>query len=116
MKRKFSMFLNIAMLCLSVCAIAFGVYSAQQARLNISGNLGFTAHNAFVSVTGAVKNIAQIENDNVVSKTDMQIDKIVKAADSANPVNITMPLGDMYFYSNNNNVSAEDIVFELTDE
>lgn len=114
MKRKFSMFLNIAMLCLCVCGIAFGVYSAQQARLNISGNLGFTAHNAFVSVTGAVKNIAQIENDNVVSKTDMQIDKIVKAADSANPVNITMPLGDMYFYSNNNNVSAEDIVFELT--
>ena len=113
MKRKLSIILNIAMLCLCVCAIAFGVYSAQQARLNISGNLGFTAHNAFVSVTGFVRNVAQIENDNVVGKTDMQIDKIVKGADTADPVNITIPLGDMYFYSNNN-VSAEDIVFELT--
>ena len=113
MKRKFSMFLNIAMLCLCVCGIAFGVYSAQKAQLNITGNLGFTAHNAFVSVTGFVRNVAQIENDNVVGKTDMQIDKIVKSADTTDPVNITMPLGDMYFYSNNN-VSAEDIVFELT--
>ena len=114
MKRKFSLFLNIAMLCLSVCAIAFGVYSAQQARLNISGNLGFTAHNAFVSVTGTIKNVAKIENDNVVSKTDIPIDKIVKSADTVDPIDISMPLGDMYFYSSNNNVSAEDMVFELT--
>ena len=102
----------LMVLCIS--SIAFGVYSAQKAQLNITGNLGFTAHNAFVSVTGFVKNVAQIENDNVVGKTDIAIDKIVKGADTTDPVNITMPLGDMYFYSNDNNVSAEDIVFELT--
>lgn len=114
MKRKFSLFLNVMLMVLCISSIAFGVYSAQKAQLNITGNLGFTAHNAFVSVTGFVKNVAQIENDNVVGKTDIAIDKIVKGADTTDPVNITMPLGDMYFYSNDNNVSAEDIVFELT--
>lgn len=114
MKRKFSLFLNVMLMVLCISSIAFGVYSAQKVQLNITGNFGFTAHNAFVSVTGFVKNVAQIENDNVVGKTDIAIDKIVKGADTADPVNITMPLGDMYFYSNNNNVSAEDIVFELT--
>ena len=116
MKRKFSLFLNVMLMVLCISSIAFGVYSAQKAQLNITSNFGFTAHNAFVSVTGFVKNVAQIENDNVVGKTDIAIDKIVKGADTTDPVNITMPLGDMYFYSNNNNVSAEDIVFELTDE
>ena len=114
MKRKFGIFINVMLMVLCISSIAFGVYSAQKAQLNITGNFGFTAHNAFVSVTGFVKNVAQIENDNVVGKTDIAIDKIVKGADTTDPVNITMPLGDMYFYSNNNNVSAEDIVFELT--
>lgn len=54
MKNKFRLLLNIATICLCVCAIAIGVYSAQTASLNISGSVGFTAHNCDVYVYGTV--------------------------------------------------------------
>ncbi len=44
-KKKFNLLLNIATLCLCVAAIAFGVYSAKNASLNVSGTVGFNAHN-----------------------------------------------------------------------
>ncbi len=49
-KRKFNLLLNIATLCLCVCAIAIGVYSAKQASLNVSGTIGFTAHNVKANI------------------------------------------------------------------
>ena len=49
-KRKFSMLLNIAVLCLCVAAIAIGVYSAKNASLNVTGTIGFTAHDCKVDV------------------------------------------------------------------
>ena len=50
-KRKFNLLLEIATICLCVAAIAFGVYSAKSASLNVSGTLGFTAHNCNVIIT-----------------------------------------------------------------
>ena len=44
-KKKFNLLLNIATICLCVAAIAFGVYSAKNASLNVSGTVGFNAHN-----------------------------------------------------------------------
>lgn len=44
-EKKFNLLLNIATLCLCVAAIAFGVYSAKNASLNVSGTVGFNAHN-----------------------------------------------------------------------
>ena len=53
-KRKFNLLLEIATLCLCVAAIAFGVYSAKNASLNVSGTVGFTAHNCDVYVAGKI--------------------------------------------------------------
>ena len=53
-KRKFNLLLEIATLCLCVAAIAFGVYSAKNASLNVTGTVGFTAHNCDVYVAGKI--------------------------------------------------------------
>ncbi|MBE7082899.1 MAG: hypothetical protein E7378_04450 [Clostridiales bacterium] len=56
MKKKFSLLLNIATICLCVCAIAIGVWSAKRAELAVSGNIGFTANNCDVVVTTHLEN------------------------------------------------------------
>ena len=53
-KKKFNLLLNIATLCLCVAAIAFGVYSAKNASLNVTGTIGFTAHNCDVDISGYI--------------------------------------------------------------
>ena len=70
MKRKFSLFLNIAMLCLSVCAIAFGVYSAKTASLNVGGSVGFVAHNCEIELNGT---IVACENSNATATKEVTI-------------------------------------------
>ena len=52
MKRKFSIFLNIVLFVVCVGSLAYGVFSAQRATLSVTGNLGFTAHNCLVTVSG----------------------------------------------------------------
>ena len=49
-KRKFSLILNISVLCMCVVAIAIGVYSAKNASLDVSGTIGFNAHNCDVDI------------------------------------------------------------------
>ncbi|MBE7082123.1 MAG: leucine-rich repeat domain-containing protein [Clostridiales bacterium] len=56
MKKKFSLLLNIATICLCVCAIAIGVWSAKSAQMAVSGNIGFTAHNCDVVATTYIQN------------------------------------------------------------
>ena len=61
-KRKFNILLNIAVLCMCVCAIAIGVYSAKTASLNVSGTIGFTAHNCKVRVLGKITGAVNEKN------------------------------------------------------
>lgn len=57
-KQKIGFILNIATICLALVAIVVGVYSLNQAKLNINGSLGFVAHNVkaniVTSITGSV--------------------------------------------------------------
>ncbi|MDY2696062.1 MAG: hypothetical protein SOV27_02750 [Eubacteriales bacterium] len=62
-KRKFNLLLEIATLCLCVAAIAIGVYSAKTASLNVSGTIGFEAHNVKATIS------AQIMGDGVTGST-----------------------------------------------
>ena len=62
-KRKFSILLNVAVLCLCVAAIAFGVYSAKNASLNVTGTIGFQAHNCQVKVEGYITYAMRSVND-----------------------------------------------------
>lgn len=60
MKGKRKLFINISLIVLSLCVMVYGVYSAKQASLTVSGTIGFQAHNAVlqysnVSVANARK-------------------------------------------------------------
>lgn len=46
-----------------VCAIAIGVYSAKIASLNISGTIGFTAHNCKVRVLDKITGVVNTTSD-----------------------------------------------------
>ena len=68
-KRKFNILLNIAVLCMCVCAIAIGVYSAKTASLNVSGTIGFTAHNINIGLSGSVVACVNSEATERTTKT-----------------------------------------------
>ena len=70
MKRKFSLLINIATLALCVCAIAFGVYSAKTASLNVGGSVGFVAHNCEIELNGT---IVACENSNATATKEVTI-------------------------------------------
>ena len=50
-KKKSGFILSIVSICLSIFAIAFGVYSLTTAKLNISGSIGFTVHDCKLSIS-----------------------------------------------------------------
>lgn len=62
-KKKFNLLLEITTLCLCIAAIAIGVYSAKNASLNVSGTIGFEAHNVKATIS------AQIKGDGVTGIT-----------------------------------------------
>ena len=68
-KRKFSMLLNIAVLCLCVAAIAIGVYSAKNASLNVTGTIGFVAHDCKVEVYGKITGAVDSSNNTITANT-----------------------------------------------
>ncbi len=51
MKKRFSILLNIISVVMCICAFVIGVYAIRQAKLNVTGNIGFKAHNCNVVVT-----------------------------------------------------------------
>ena len=70
-KRKFALFLNIASICLAICAIAIGVYSIKTASLKVGGSLGFVAHNAKVNIKAYMYGFSTAESgENPVTETN----------------------------------------------
>ena len=54
MKRKLRIFSNIAIICLSVCMFAFGVYAASTVSVTTSGTVTFEATGVFAEVTRTI--------------------------------------------------------------
>ena len=99
MKRKFSLLINIATLILCVCAIAFGVYSAKTASLNVGGSVGFTAHNCKASVSAKVKNDAvkvdgTPDAEGTLNATPRSLGSV--SVDEATATG-SLPLGNIFF-------------------
>ena len=91
--RKFNLLIQIAILCLCVTAIAIGVYSAKTASLNVSGTIGFSAHDCEVYVLARVSGGV---NENMESVTPMYCEgegDFKKIKDENNVFN----LGSLYF-------------------
>lgn len=100
-KRKFNLLLEIATLCLCVAAIAIGVYSAKNASLNVSGTIGFEAHNCKVDVS------VKLSGDGVVTNSDNEVvssangyvrrTALVKQAEFATDASGVVDFGDLFF-------------------
>lgn len=99
-KRKFNLLLNIATLCLCITAIAFGVYSAKTASLNVTGTIGFTAHNCKVGVVAHLTGDGVINTaGNMVASPDGNVrrDALNVTANFATADKGTITFGDLYF-------------------
>ncbi len=123
-KRKFNLILNVAIMCLCVCAIAIGVYSAKNATLNVSGSVGFNAHNCDVDVMAYIygdsadANTAEPADYGVVrtkeNKKALTTGPIEIRGKDAEPINInTFYFCDM---SDNDTISPITIEFVLTNQ
>ena len=98
--RKFNLLLQIATLCLCVAAIAFGVYSAKTASLNVSGTIGFEAHNCKVGVVAHLTGDGVINTaGNMVASPDGNVRRtaLEKVATFTNDANGTIDFGSLYF-------------------
>ena len=120
-KRKFNILLNIAVLCMCVCAIAIGVYSAKTASLNVSGTIGFQAHNCKVRVLGKITGAVDASNNAITSNTETATINYTDSSDTskgklingnAEPWNF----GSIFFDDLNTDKYHEvnDIVFTFT--
>ncbi|MCI7003744.1 MAG: hypothetical protein MR904_05360 [Clostridia bacterium] len=100
-KRKFNLLLQIATLCLCVAAIVFGVYSAKTASLNVSGTIGFEAHNCKVGVVAHLTGDGVVTNteSNIVASPDGNVRRtaLEKVATFTNDANGTIDFGSLYF-------------------
>ena len=111
-KRKFNLLLNIATLCLCVAAIAFGVYSAKQASLNVSGTIGFNAHNCLVNITGKYK---AYTSSNLATRTTTTLTETNVGGSASADYKKTLNMTDTLYFSDlaTDNLGHE-IEFELT--
>ena len=74
-KRKLGLILNIATLCLSIAAIAIGVYSITTASLTINGSVGFTVHECRVNISGYMYGYADTASGPVHKKPTTDAEK-----------------------------------------
>ena len=110
-KRKFNILLNIAMLCLCVAAIAFGVYSAKQASLNVSGTIGFNAHNCLVNITG---NYKAYTSSNLATRTKTTLTETNVGGSASTDYNKTLNITNtLYFSDLATDNFGHEIEFEL---
>ena len=112
-KRKFNLLLQIATLCLCVVAIAFGVYSAKSASLNVSGTVGFNAHNCLVEITGKYT-ACKTNNATTREETNLNNGQVIKVGGSAvDDYNKTLNITDTMYFSDLA-TDGDKIVIELT--
>lgn len=123
-KKKLTLFANIAVLILCLCAIVVGVYSAKNANLNVSGTVGFNAHNCDVDVTAYIYGDSAVEDDSTAEASELGVlrsrnnRKELGTAQVKGDNDKTISLGNFYFCD----MTADDtiapiyIVFELTNQ
>ena len=118
-KRKFNLLLQIATLCLCVAAIAFGVYSAKNASLNVSGTVGFTAHNVKAKVEAWISGFAETaDGAPVTEKEQITADGglLLDGKDASFNLGATKGSSDTatrYFSDLGTSGNPEDIVVEI---
>lgn len=111
MKKQFNIWLNIATICLSICAIVIGVYALQNATLNVTGSIGFKAQG--LKATVEVKMYGHSETSDgtpVASTSPTTVKEETTVTDE-----MTISLNTIYFTNKSSSEGkAEDVVIEFT--
>ena len=116
-KRKINILLNIVLLCVCVCSIAFGVYSAKTASLNVGGTIGFNAHNCKVRVLGKITGAVDSSNNALPESTaSLNYQESASTGKLIDGTSESWDFGKIYFDDLNveGNGVATDIVFTFT--
>lgn len=119
MKRKSRIIINIMTLCLCISTIAFGVYSAKNASLDITGTIGFNAHDCDVRVFATMTGGATIGSDGSLTEHtsnfgDSNNYKLISSKNTQ--AENTWTFGDVSFDDVNNtdgSKKAKDIVITI---
>ena len=117
-KRRFSILLNIATLCLCIAAVAIGVYSVKNAQLTITGTISFVSN----SSADVVCKIWGIKNSDGVVSTETTPFYLSADGISQDSANIrvkkdypNLSFGDLSFaYDENDNVIPINFSFQIT--
>lgn len=118
-KRKFSLILNILSICLSVCAITIGVFAIRNATLNLSGSVGFMAHNCDVDVVAKVYGDSVSDSDLTGASVATGVPRPEANARTAGTANIRegtaspITLGKLYFCDMTEDGTIEPIYIKL---
>ena len=103
-KKKISFLLEIATLCLCIAAIAFGVYSAKQASLKVTGTIGFEAHNVEAKYTATITDAADADGTPIGTAKDVTTETDISTA---------FDISEVYF-SDIENDPPKPVVITLT--
>jgi len=67
MKKNLKWLINVATICLCLCAMVIGIYAAKQASLTATGTIGFTATNVYAEVSGQTSGAAEEVTFNTIT-------------------------------------------------
>ena len=94
MKRKLRIFSNIAIICLSVCMFAFGVYAASTVSVTTSGTVTFSATGVYArvqrTVTGTAETVADF--DQTIDSSSTSPVKVTELAENLTFANPNFPI------------------------
>ncbi|MCI7003284.1 MAG: BspA family leucine-rich repeat surface protein [Clostridia bacterium] len=122
-KRKFIIWLNIVTICLSICAIAIGVYSITTAKLNVNGAIGFTAHECNVDIVASMYGDSAASDSSTAASTVSGVLRSEAHAKVYDPIGVyssteTLNLGTLYFCdkTENGKISPITLSFSITNK
>lgn len=126
MRRKLRIFSHIAIICLSVCMFAFGVYAASTVSVTTSGTVSFTAQNVEATVTRTVSGCDETKSTfGNGSKTYTQVINNTTTPEGATYTYDQLKEEQLFFANNKddiimeftitNNSSEKDLFVKLTD-
>ena len=122
-KRKFIIWLNIVTICLSICAIAIGVYSITTATLKVNGAIGFTAHECNVDIVASMYGDSAASNSSTAASTVSGVLRSKANAKVFDKIGVyssteTLNLGTLYFCdkTENGKISPITLSFSITNK
>ena len=122
-KRKFNILLNFVTICLSICAIAIGVYSIKTATLKVNGSIGFTAHECNVDIVTSMYGDSAESDSNTAPSVASGVVRSEANAKVYGKIGVyssteTLDLGTLYFCdkTENGKISPITLSFSITNK